>query len=522
MSLDAPGLFGKRCVKMFIPRDAKKDWTGWRQDVPVEPGKTYLFAAWLKCQDLEGGLQLHAHYRNAAGELCETQKFAGAAPAISGTKDWTLMFGMFTMPPDIAHFQLHLTMLATGTAWHDGVVLAEVTHAVVGKLEARLRNLTDCATWQVNAITKVFQDDVPPREITPARISAARNEKEPLQIAVRSPQAVKQIKVEVDAPVHANGKRLNDVQVNVVGYVPVDHPSSYYSASSPAWHRKYPRGAGGCDGWAGMWPDPLLPRSPFDLAANTTQPIWLTVSVPKDAAAGDYRGKVRLVANGATLKEIPFTVHVWDFALPDESHVKAIYDVRISGAWWALPGKTQTQVRQELWRFMAERRVCPDTIRPEPLFKYENGKVTADFTEFDKAAEYYFNVLKFPHAYTPWHFYLFGWGHPPPQIERLRAAAATGFSLAADLADYLTKKGLPFCEAHHDVGRIVRDCLARHRTLEEVTAEELQQFHPLFAPDVVQLLSVDAAVASRRVEGGTAPQSVQQQLAKAKRLCSPD
>ncbi len=424
LSLDDSGLFGKRCAKMFIPRDAKKDWTGWRQDVPVEPGKTYLFGAWLKCQDLEGGLQLHAHYRNAAGELCKTQQYTGAGPAISGTKDWTLMFGMFTMPPDIATFQLHLTMLATGTAWHDGVVLAEVTTGVVGKLEARpFTGAKQVASplltaWQVNAITKVFQDDVPPRNVAPLRISAARNEKEPLQIAVRSRQTVKQVKVEVDAPVHASRGKAScfaptDVQISIVGYIPVDHPSSYYSASSPPWQRKYPKGAGGCDGWVGMWPDPLLPRNTFDLQADVTQPIWLTVSVPKEAAAGDYRGKVRLVANGATLQEIPFTVHVWDFALPDESHVKAIYDVRTGGALWASPGKTQAQVRQELWRFMAERRVCPDTIRPEPAFKYENGKVTADFTEFDKAADLYFNVLKFPHAYTPWHFYLFGWGHPP-------------------------------------------------------------------------------------------------------------
>ena len=424
LSLDEPGLFGKCCAKMFIPRNAKKDWTGWRQDVPVEPGKTYLFGAWLKCKDLEGGLQLHAHYRNAAGELCKTQQYTGAGPAISGTKDWTLMFGMFTMPPDIATFQLHLTMLATGTAWHDGVVLTEVTNAVVGKLEARpfvgAKQFASplLTAWQVNAITKVFQDDVPPRNAPPARISAARNEKEPLQIAVLSRQTVKQVKVEVDAPVHVSRGEANcfaptDVQISIVGYVPVDHPSSYYSASSPTWQRKYPKGAGGCDGWVGMWPDPLLPRNTFDLQADVTQPIWLTVSVPKEATAGDYRGKVRLVANGATLKEIPFTVHVWDFALPDESHVKAIYDVRASGDLWALPGKTPAQVRQELWRFMAERRVCPDTIRPEPTFKYENGKVTADFTEFDKAADLYFNVLKFPHAYTPWHFYLFGWGHPP-------------------------------------------------------------------------------------------------------------
>ncbi|MCS6860228.1 MAG: argininosuccinate lyase [Abditibacteriales bacterium] len=103
-------------------------------------------------------------------------------------------------------------------------------------------------------------------------------------------------------------------------------------------------------------------------------------------------------------------------------------------------------------------------------------------------------------------------------VERMRAAAAARFSLATDLADYLTKKGLPFREAHRVVGRLVRDCLARHRTLEEMSVEDFQQFHPLFAADVVALLSVDVSVAARNVVGGTAPESVRQQLEKAKRL----
>ena len=415
MGIDEPGLFGKRCAKMHIPHDAKKAWTGWRQNVPVEPGKTYFFAAWLKCEDVRNGsVQLHAHYRNAAGELCEQMKHTGAGPAITATQDWSAMSGMFTMPDDIKTFQLHLTMLATGTVWHDGVVLAEAARGITGRLEARAtERITDVAVWPVNPVVKVFQEDVPPAEVAPARISSARNEKEPLQLAVRAATALGKVSVEVAAPANAAGAELTDVEVGVVGYVPMDHKTSYYSTDSPAWHRKYPTASGACDGWPGMWPDPLLPRNTFDLAANTTQPIWITVSVPKTAAAGDYAGKVRLVSGGRALKEIPFTVHVWDFTLPDESHVAAIYDLRLSGPLWAQPGKTRTELHRQFWRFMAERRVCPHLIYPAPKIKYENGKVTADFTEFDEAAEYYFDVLKLPHTYTPWHFYCFGWGHLP-------------------------------------------------------------------------------------------------------------
>ena len=417
LRLDQPGLFGSRCAQIRIPRGAGLAWTGWRQDVPVAPGKTYLYAAWAKSERIEGGsVMIYAHYRNAAGELCASQQHASAGPEVSGTHDWTLMHGCFEMPPDIATFQLHLTMHATGTLWHDGVLLAEVMEGAVGGIEGRApQGGAEVTVWPVNAVVKVFRDDPPPRGIAPARISAARNEQEPLQLAVRSSRALNQVTVEVEPPAGPGDARLTQVSVGVVGYVPIDHKTAYYSSDSPSWHRKYPTAAGSCDGWPGMWPDPILPQAHFDLPAGTTQPIWITVNVPKGAGAGDYAGRVRFISGGATLAEVPFSVRVWDFALPDETHLAAIYDARVGGRW-SQPGKSPKETREELWRFMAERRVCPDRIEPSPEIRYENGKVVADFAEFDRAAEYYFDVLKLPMTYTPDYFYLFGWGYPPAAV----------------------------------------------------------------------------------------------------------
>jgi hypothetical protein len=157
-----------------------------------------------------------------------------------------------------------------------------------------------------------------------------------------------------------------------------------------------------------------LPRNTFDLAANTTRPIWITVSVPKNARAGDYAGRIRLATDGRTLAEMPFALHVWDFALPDESHVGAIYDVGITdgGKAWKKPAD---EVRWDIIRFMAKRRLCPDRVPAAPKIRYENGRVVADFAEFDRAGEIYFNQLKLPSSYTPWEFYLFGWGFPPTE-----------------------------------------------------------------------------------------------------------
>ncbi len=408
---------GRRSATMHVPRGATSAWRGWRQDVPVEPGRTYLLSAWVKCEGVESGeVRVHAHCRTADGGLSKHNPMVSMGPGISGTSDWTLMSGRFTMPDDTARFQIHLTTNDSGTVWHDGVMLTEILPGSVLRLEGRPveRPGAPCL-WQVPAVVKVFREDPAPREPSALRIAAARTEWEPLQVAIRGPQSLADVRVEVVPPVGPGGARLDDVEVNVVGFVPIDHPTSYYRSDSPAWHRKVPTGPGACDGWPGMWPDPLLPRASFDLEADATQPVWITVAVPKDAPAGEYRGRIRLRSGSRTVVEAPFTVEVWDFTLPDESHVAAIYDVRLGRASELWDGSLD-ELYPEIVEFMARRRLSPDTIRPGPRIRYEDGRVVADFDEFDKAAHWYFDELKLRFAYTPWDFYLFGWAHPPKTL----------------------------------------------------------------------------------------------------------
>jgi len=415
------GRLGRRAARVHVPPGAAGRWVGWHQTVPVAPGRTYFYAGWVRCRDLRGEVRLHAHCTTAEGRLCAEAPYRSVGPRMSGTRGWTLLAGRLTMPADCARLQLHLTTNAAGTIWYDGVVVAEVASAeVVGPFEA----LDDPSAeglrvWPVPALVKVFRDDVPPPG-PPAevRATAARGEAEPIQLAVRSPKAVADVRVVVDPPVGPGGARLRRVGVGVVGYVPIDHPTSYYRSTSPTWHRKFPTAPGGCDGWAGWWPDPLLPRDRFDLAAGRTQPVWLTVHVPPEAPPGDYRGRVRLEAEGQRLAEVPFTVHVWNFRLPARTRFRAIYDVRIRGRWWKDDvGGDRAAYLRRVWKMLAAHRLSPDRIQPEPVIRYKDGKVEADFSAYDEAAAYYFNELGFPHTYTPHLFYCFGWGHPPRRFQ---------------------------------------------------------------------------------------------------------
>jgi argininosuccinate lyase len=97
----------------------------------------------------------------------------------------------------------------------------------------------------------------------------------------------------------------------------------------------------------------------------------------------------------------------------------------------------------------------------------------------------------------------------------LAAAAASGFSTATDLADWLVRAlGLPFREAHHVTGRLVALAEARGCDLPELTLADMQTVHPGITEAVFAVLGVENSVRSRTSYGGTAPVQVRAQIAR--------
>ena len=96
--------------------------------------------------------------------------------------------------------------------------------------------------------------------------------------------------------------------------------------------------------------------------------------------------------------------------------------------------------------------------------------------------------------------------------ENMRAAAGKGFINATDLADYLTKKGMPFRSAYKIVGGIVASCIASGDILETLPLETYQSFSELFEADLYEEISLDACVKKRISKGSTGPESVAYQL----------
>ncbi len=101
--------------------------------------------------------------------------------------------------------------------------------------------------------------------------------------------------------------------------------------------------------------------------------------------------------------------------------------------------------------------------------------------------------------------------------DRMRAAAAGGFSTATDLADWLVRvAGVPFREAHHITGRAVKAAEEAGCGLADLPIETLHAVDRRIDERVYDVLSVEASVASRTSFGGTAPAQVRARIADAR------
>jgi argininosuccinate lyase len=100
--------------------------------------------------------------------------------------------------------------------------------------------------------------------------------------------------------------------------------------------------------------------------------------------------------------------------------------------------------------------------------------------------------------------------------ENMRDALRQGFATATDLADYLTRKGLPFRDAHEAVGLAVRRAEELGVDLPQLPLAELQKFSPLVADDIFAVLTVEGSLASRNHIGGTSPDQVRAAIARAR------
>ncbi|MCL7404977.1 MAG: argininosuccinate lyase [Marivivens sp.] len=108
-----------------------------------------------------------------------------------------------------------------------------------------------------------------------------------------------------------------------------------------------------------------------------------------------------------------------------------------------------------------------------------------------------------------------------PMKDNLRAAAASGFSTATDLADWLVRElNLPFRDAHHVTGALVAMAEKKGCDLPDLSLADMQCVHQGITDGVFGVLTVEASVMSRQSYGGTSPVRVREQIARWKEALS--
>ena len=103
--------------------------------------------------------------------------------------------------------------------------------------------------------------------------------------------------------------------------------------------------------------------------------------------------------------------------------------------------------------------------------------------------------------------------------DNMLKAAKGGFINATDLADYLTKKGMPFRSAYQITGILVARCISEGTTLDALPLEVYQSYSPLFEADLYDDIALQTCVEKRTSAGGTGLESVKTQIAHLREFC---
>jgi len=296
------------------------------------------------------------------------------------------------------------------------------------------------AVWWCDATHKIARQRPAPTGSSPAaRLAAAKNDREAVQIVVRPTAMLKGLTATASALAGPKGAVIpaENVKLLQVYYHFVDHPTDR-------------------TGVRDFWPDALPPLDkPLDVAADENQPLWVLVHVPADAQPGDYRGQIELKAEGFAAT-VPVQLHVWDFTLPARNHLDTAFGLNPETAFQYHQVKTAEDKRKLLdlyFQNFAEHRISPydptplDPIRVKFQPEADPPRAELDFAAFDEAMTRAIDQYHFTNIRLPIHGMGGGTFHEryEPQIGRFGEATpqyqATFSSYVKQLESHLRAKG---------------------------------------------------------------------------------
>ena len=239
--------------------------------------------------------------------------------------------------------------------------------------------------WMEGNTVKIKPDDpVRPIDSQGVVLKMAKNEYEPFQLIITAiGRTLKNVNVGLANLMDGKGNKIEQENIKMFRewYIDCQRPSDEL-------------------GEAGEWPDALIPfvnpylpsetiGVPFDVASGGNQPIWIRVYVPKNTSAGIYDGHIWVSADNEETQTIPLSIQVWNFALPDETHLKAVYGVEVGSYlndYFGVEYNSieHNQLRDRYYDLLADNRLSPGMIYYQtPNYSEVDGNVQLDFSESD-------------------------------------------------------------------------------------------------------------------------------------------
>ncbi len=250
-----------------------------------------------------------------------------------------------------------------------------------------INNDDNAALWWTDATRKIGKyRDVPNERKPIIEFYCARNEYEPKQLVIRANSDMENIFAKLSPLTHQNGTTilpLEFAQLMLVDYVYVQNVTD---------------AVGSVD----YWPDPLPPlKKPFSVKKGENQPLWILFQVPKNALPGDYYGNIQL-RNGKWQQNIPIRLHVWDFTLPEETHLQTAFGFQASllnRYHHFSDSDNLTVLLDKYFKNFAEHRISPydPFILGNIKMSVDENTLTTrlDFGKFDALGQKYLNRTGF-------------------------------------------------------------------------------------------------------------------------------
>lgn len=232
--------------------------------------------------------------------------------------------------------------------------------------------------WVADPLVKVLRTTpVPSKAQTVVKVDAARNEYESAQVVVTSAPGIKSLRVSASKLEGPSGVAPR-VSAAFLGFIPVakgsaEVPAELLIAKAPI-----------------DVPDPILETKSVEVKPGASQPIWLTIYVPKRATPGSYTGTISVQADSIT-SEIPISVTVHPVTVPDE---RTLYVTNWFFTDKIAAGHGIEKWSEPFWKmlesyaaFMADHR---QNVVLTPILELitakddGSGNLTFDFAKFDR------------------------------------------------------------------------------------------------------------------------------------------